>query len=157
MADNRLYLVRHAKAGSRKAWDGDDDVRPLSKDGLRQAAALAKSLIRQDLSILVSSPLVRCVQTLEPLAHLMREPVHTDGRLAEGNGFSTVFELTQALPDRAVLCSHGDVIPDVIAALERRGCTIETAPEWGKASTWVLRRDADGTFLSARAIPPPRI
>ena len=150
-----IYLVRHAKAGSRKDWDGDDALRPLSKAGFKQATALAATLMRHDPSVLVSSPLVRCVQTLEPLAHLLREPVHTDERLAEGNDFQGVFELAAALPDGAVLCSHGDVIPDVIRAVERRGCEIDTAAQWAKASTWVLRRDPDGQFVGASAWPPP--
>jgi 8-oxo-dGTP diphosphatase len=97
---------------------------------------------------------VRCVQTLEPLAHLLREPVHVDERLAEGSSFASVMELFAALPDGAVLCSHGDVIPEVIDALVRRGCEITGEPEWRKASTWVLRRD-DGMFTAARAWPPP--
>lgn len=150
-----LYLVRHAKAGSRKDWDGDDDLRPLSKAGGRQAAALATSLMRHGPTVLISSPLVRCVQTLEPLAHMMRNAVRTDERLAEGSDFADVFELSAALPDGAVMCSHGDVIPAVISALERRGCTIDTPAQWGKASTWVLQRDTEGRFLSASALPPP--
>lgn len=150
-----IYLVRHAKAGSRKDWDGDDALRPLSKAGAKQASMLATTLMRHDPSVLVSSPLVRCVQTLEPLAHLLREPVHTDERLAEGNDFRGVFELSAALPDGSVLCSHGDLIPDVIRALERRGCEINTPAQWGKASTWVVRRDAEGQFVAASAWPPP--
>ena len=32
-----ILLVRHARAGSRKDWDGPDEKRPLSKKGRRQA------------------------------------------------------------------------------------------------------------------------
>ena len=149
-----LYLVRHAKAGERSEFAGDDELRPLNKAGQRQAAALARKLVKRDVTVLVSSPFVRCVQTLEPLAHLLREPVHTDERLAEGSSFPSVMELFASLPDGAVLCSHGDVIPDVMDALVRRGCEINSEAEWRKASTWVLRRD-DGVFTSARAWPPP--
>lgn len=149
-----LYLVRHAKAGERRQFDGDDELRPLSTAGQRQAAAIARKLVKRDVTVLVSSPFVRCVQTLEPLAHLLREPVHIDERLAEGSSFASVMELFASLPEGAVLCSHGDVIPDVMDALVRRGCEIASEPEWRKASTWVLRRD-DGVFTSARAWPPP--
>ncbi|MEO5723956.1 MAG: phosphoglycerate mutase family protein [Ilumatobacteraceae bacterium] len=150
-----LYLVRHAKAGSRHDWDGDDQLRPLTKSGQRQATALARQLVRRDATVLVSSPYTRCVQTLEPLAHLLREPVHTDDRLAEGGDFSGVLELLAALPDGAVLCSHGDVIPTVIAAMQRRGCEISGAPDWRKGSVWVLHRDDETQFTSAKAWPPP--
>ncbi len=112
-----LYLVRHAKAGTRYEWDGDDELRPLTKSGKRQAAAIARRLAKKDTTTLISSPYLRCVQTLEPLAHLQREPVHIDDRLAEGSGFPAVMELFAALPDGAVLCSHGDTIPEVIDAL----------------------------------------
>jgi 8-oxo-dGTP diphosphatase len=149
-----LYLVRHAKAGERAGFDGDDELRPLSKAGHRQAAAIARKLAKRDVTVLISSPFVRCVQTLEPLAHLLREPVHVDDRLAEGSSFASVMELFASLPDGAVLCSHGDVIPDVVDALVRRGVELASPPEWRKASTWVLRRD-DGVFTSARAWPPP--
>ena len=151
-----LYLVRHAKAGERAEFDGDDALRPLSKAGKRQAAAIARKLARREVTVLVSSPYVRCVQTLEPLAHLLREPVRVDERLAEGSSFPAVMELFAALPEGAVLCSHGDVIPDVIDALVRRGCEISSDPEWRKASCWVLRRD-DGLFTSAKAWPPPDV
>ncbi len=150
-----LYLVRHAKAGSRSRWDGDDELRPLSKAGHLQAESIARKLFRCDTTVLVSSPYVRCVQTLEPLAHLRREPVHTDERLAEGADFASVMELFASMPDGTVMCSHGDVIPDTMAALQRRGCEFTSAPEWRKASVWVLRRDPDGSVTSAKAWPPP--
>src|ERR1700712_4147892 len=104
-----LYLVRHAKAGERGEFHGNDELRPLTKAGQRQAAAIARKLVKRDVTALVSSPFVRCVQTLEPLAHLLREPVHVDDRLAEGSSFPAVMELFASLPDGAVLCSHGDV------------------------------------------------
>ena len=150
-----LYLVRHAKAGSRSDWEGDDELRPLSKAGERQATAIARRLAKRDATTLISSPYLRCVQTLEPLAHALSEPVHTDDRLAEGSSFPAVLELCAAMPSGAVLCSHGDVIPEFIDALIRRGCELTTPPDWRKASTWVLRRDDEGTIVSARCWPPP--
>jgi 8-oxo-dGTP diphosphatase len=150
-----LYLVRHAKAGTRQDFDGDDELRPLTKAGQRQAAAIARRLAKKDATILVSSPYTRCVQTLEPLAHLLREPVHVDERLAEGTSFPAVLELFAAMPDGAVLCSHGDVIPEVMDALARRGCELQSAPDWRKGVVWVLRREADDVFVSAKCWPPP--
>ncbi|MCU1503245.1 MAG: hypothetical protein JWM12_2599 [Ilumatobacteraceae bacterium] len=151
-----LYLVRHAKAGERHDADGDDELRPLSKAGERQAAVLARKLARRDVTILISSPYLRCMQTLEPLAHLLREPVHVDDRLAEGSSAASVMELFASVPDGAVMCSHGDVIPEVVGALVRRGCELLSEPDWRKASTWVLRRE-DGVFVSAKAWPPPDV
>ncbi|NDG67366.1 MAG: NUDIX hydrolase, partial [Actinobacteria bacterium] len=37
-----IYLVRHAKAGSRKNWDDDDTQRPLVESGREQARLLVQ-------------------------------------------------------------------------------------------------------------------
>jgi 8-oxo-dGTP diphosphatase len=60
------------------------------------------------------------------------------------------------LHDGAVLCSHGDVIPDVISALERRGMHIAGDPDWRKATVWVLERDGD-TFAKGKVWSPPSV
>jgi 8-oxo-dGTP diphosphatase len=152
-----LYLVRHAKAGSRHDWNGDDRLRPLSKAGRRQAEALAGRLIGLGVSTLVSSPFVRCVQTLEPLARAANVAMITDDCLGEGRHFDKVLLLMSTLPDGSVICSHGDVIPETIAALQRRGCTPMTPPHWGKASVWVVDRNPGGEFVTATAWPPPDV
>ena len=51
-----LFVVRHAKAGSRRDWDGDDSLRPLSKDGRRQADAVAARLARRGCERAVVEP-----------------------------------------------------------------------------------------------------
>lgn len=150
-----IYLVRHGKAGSRQDFTGDDVLRPLSKRGRQQAEAIAERLRAADVTALVSSPYVRCMQTLQPLGNLTGLPVQADERLGEGDDFSGALDMLGQVPDRAVLCSHGDVIPAVIAALQRRGCDIRSAPEWRKASVWVLERDGYGHFVTAEAWPPP--
>ncbi|MDO8392576.1 MAG: phosphoglycerate mutase family protein [Actinomycetota bacterium] len=152
-----FYLVRHAKAGSRANWEGDDRDRPLSAAGLRQAAALAARLAPLTHGALVSSPSLRCVQTIEPLAASLGTTVLSDERLAEGAGFVGALALLSELPDGSVLCSHGDVIPDTIGALQRRGCAFAGTPDWRKASVWVLGRDADGAITRAACWPPPEV
>lgn len=150
-----LYLVRHAKAGDRAAWKGDDRLRPLAKEGRRQADSLARSLARLATGELVSSPYERCLQTLQPLASVLRATVREDERLSEGADFAGALALIDELPDGSILCSHGDVIPDSIAALERRGCAIVGEPNWRKASVWALSRDEAGEVVEATAWPPP--
>jgi 8-oxo-dGTP diphosphatase len=153
-----LYLIRHAKAASRREWTGDDRDRPLIESGTMQADALAERLGRVRPARLVSSPFVRCVQTLEPLAARMGLPVETEEALGEGADLAQVVKVLMSVPDRAVLCSHGDVIPDVIGILERRGMVIEGEPNWRKGSVWVLERDdsgSDDAFSRALAWPPP--
>jgi 8-oxo-dGTP diphosphatase len=150
-----LYLVRHAKAGERRTWDGDDMERPLSTKGWKQSHDLAARLVSLDVTSLVSSPFVRCVQTLEPLAALAGLEVGVDERLREGEPFEGALDLMDELPDRAVLCSHGDVIPETMQALVRRGLDVRSSPDWRKASVWVIDRSKKGRYTRARVWPPP--
>jgi phosphohistidine phosphatase SixA len=150
-----LHLVRHAKAGKRGAWDGPDAERPLSRSGQRQADGIAKRLSDAPPDArLVASPAMRCRQTLEPLAQLLGRRVEVDDRLAEGTPFAEVLELLAELPDGSALCSHGDVIPEVLDALVRRGLEVEGKPDWRKGATWELERDGEGRFTRARAVAP---
>lgn len=154
MQPDLLYVVRHAKAGDRSAWVGDDRDRPLSGKGHAQADALAERLATLACGTVVASPYLRCVQTVAPLAERLGTAVTTDERLAEGRGFDGALELLATLPAGAVLCSHGDVIPDTMGALQRRGCRFVGAPDWRKGSVWVLTR-VDGVVVEATAWPPP--
>ncbi|MGI9053323.1 MAG: SixA phosphatase family protein [Ilumatobacteraceae bacterium] len=149
------YLVRHAKAGRRHDWKGDDRARPLSGPGRRQSEAIAKRLDDVLVTSLWSSPYRRCVETLEPLGERTGLTVASDDRLAEGARLEDAMALLREGGDGAVLCSHGDVVPDVVEALIRRGAKLTSDPDWRKASIWVLELDADGTVLTVRADPPP--
>ena len=150
-----LYLVRHAKAGSRSDWDGDDLVRPLSKNGWAQSKAIAKYLRKRQPSQLLSSPYLRCQQTLEPLGALVGLEVVDEARLAEGEPFEGVLELLAEIPDGTVMCSHGDLVPETIAALQRRGCDIVSTPDWRKATVWTIDRADDGSYSTAALWGPP--
>lgn len=151
-----LYLVRHAKAGKRKEWTGDDSARPLDKIGWLQAEVLALRLIARQPTTLHSSPYLRCVQTLEPLAEKLGVEISREARLEEGAGHRECIEWMETLDEGAVMCSHGDVIPDVVMGLERRGMVILGDPDWRKASVWVIERNAQG-FTSGRAWAPPTV
>lgn len=150
-----LYLVRHAKAGERRTFVGDDIDRPLSKKGWKQAEALATRLAKLEPATLYSSPYVRCIQTLEPLARLMGTTVEVDQRLCEDEPFEPVLELLGELAPQSVMSTHGDLIPATIRALERRGMTCSSKPDWRKASVWVLKRNKRGDIVSSTVWPPP--
>jgi 8-oxo-dGTP diphosphatase len=147
-----IYFVRHAKAGERRVWDGDDVDRPLSKTGWKQSTAVARRLAKKDVTALYASPYVRCMQTLKPLGDLTGLVVHAEQRLFEDEPFEPVLDLLNEVEDGAVLCSHGDIIPAVINALVRRGMEVETPPDWSKASVWVLRRK--GTRITKGKVWP---
>ena len=149
-----IYLIRHSKAGERRVWNGQDVDRPLSKTGWKQSQAVARRLSKRKVAALYASPYVRCMQTLEPLGALAGLLVQAEHRLFEDEPFEPVLDLINEVEDGAVLCSHGDIIPAVINALVRRGMKVETPPDWGKASVWVLRRKGD-RITRGKVWPPP--
>jgi 8-oxo-dGTP diphosphatase len=142
-----IELVAHLDAGDRSLWTGDQDVRPLSELGRRQAARLAEALAVAPFDALYSSPALRCRQTLEPLAERLGLPIavvpelrETDGFLpppgwqrinladacpdphggayAAGRAWSAVRQIRAASPrGRVAVCTHGDVAPALIAFL----------------------------------------
>lgn len=66
-----IYIVRHAWAEERndKKWP-DDGQRPLTEEGIKRFAAVAKTLVDRGVvpELIATSPLVRCRQTAEILA-----------------------------------------------------------------------------------------
>lgn len=149
-----IYLVRHAKAGERRTWTDDDVKRPLSGKGRKQAAAIADRLAKKGVSELRSSSYERCMETLQPLADKLGTEVIDEPRLFEEEPFEPVLDLLEEVPDGAVLCSHGDIIPAVIQALRRRGMEVSTLADWRKGSVWVLKR-TKGRVTKGKVWPPP--
>ena len=80
-----LHLLRHAHAGDPARWHGDDDVRPLSEKGHRQAEQLARLLDRVDEApdLFITSPLTRARETAEIVAGALKVGVVVDPRLGE--------------------------------------------------------------------------
>lgn len=152
---SQLYLVRHAKAGERRLWKGDDIDRPLSKKGWKQSELVAKRLAKLGPAKLLSSPYVRCVQTLEPLADIVDSRIEVEQRLCEDEPFEPVLDLLREVPISSVLSTHGDIIPATMQALTRRGMTVSTPPDWRKAAVWVLKRNRKGDIVQATVWPPP--
>jgi 8-oxo-dGTP diphosphatase len=126
----------------------------LSKLGWKQSEAIAKRLAAKGVTSLYSSPYIRCMQTLEPLADRLGLEIRPDERLYEGAAFEPVLELLGEVSSGAVLCSHGDIIPETIQALARRGMEVQTQPDWRKASIWVLKRKGD-RITRGKVWPPP--
>jgi 8-oxo-dGTP diphosphatase len=151
-----IFVVRHAKAGSRDKWDGDDRERPLTRAGWRQVDGITARLKPEPITALYSSPYVRCVQSLEPLADALGLTVVADDRLAEESPVGEALELLVVAGDGAVLCTHGDVIEELIGELARRGTELRTPPDWRKATIWILDPpDGDGLVDTASVEPPP--
>lgn len=152
----KLFVVRHADAGHRDGIARPDDLRQLSERGLREARGLRDQFAEAGVERLLSSPVLRCRQTLQPLADRLGIAVETDERLAEGQGASGPLALVKELSHTsAVLCSHGDVIPELLDALAAGGTRLRDELRWQKASAWVFTRDGD-ELAEGRYLPPPR-
>jgi broad specificity phosphatase PhoE len=151
-----IYLVRHAKAGDRDSWVGDDELRPLSGRGHLQARGLIDVLADARFERLISSPYVRCMETVVPLATVRRMAVEPADALAEGASLDEALALVRKHSGNgAVMCTHGDVMPMLLDYYAAHGVDIGPAPQWPKGCTWVLDTDATGEVRAARYLPPP--
>jgi phosphohistidine phosphatase SixA len=105
-----LVLVRHGRAGDRLEWEGDDRLRPLDEKGLKQARRLVDLLAPFPVRRVVSSPYLRCMQTLEPLAAARGLAVEPCDELGEELQWERGVELLRGLADAdAVACGHGGI------------------------------------------------
>ncbi len=114
-------LLRHASAGDRGDWDGPDLLRPLDRRGRRQAAELVELLRPYGLRRILSSPYVRCLETVEPLGAALGLPVEEDERLTEGAG-PGARELLQE--DGVLACTHGDIVFEVLGDNLKKGAAV---------------------------------
>jgi 8-oxo-dGTP diphosphatase len=112
-----LYLVRHGHAGNKPTWNGPDSQRPLSPTGRRESVGLIVRLRAEPIGRILSSPALRCQQTVQPLAEQRRLAVELDQRLAVEADLEQVTGMVfnPALGD-AVLCSHGELIGQLLRA-----------------------------------------
>jgi 8-oxo-(d)GTP phosphatase len=115
-----VVLLRHAFAGDRLVWSGDDVLRPLDDRGRAQALALRNSLLRRGIALVLSSPYVRCTETVAPLAASLGVAIELDERLAEGAGGSGARELLVGRDD-CVACTHGDIVEELIGRTLEKG------------------------------------
>jgi 8-oxo-(d)GTP phosphatase len=179
-----ILLVRHGHAGTKEGWAGDDRLRPLDARGRRQAEHLVGVVVPMHPTRLLSSPHARCLQTMEPLAAKTGLVIEEDGALtpdAPQRALELVRSLSAELaprelssselassqsapvepaptapPARIALCTHGEVIGDVLAALAKQdGVRLSRRPPGLKGCVWVLDF-RKGRVDTARYIAPGR-
>jgi 8-oxo-dGTP diphosphatase len=153
-----VELVRHAKAGDRSLWTEPDELRPLTAAGRAQATGIAKRLADASIAKLLSSPLLRCVETVRPLAELRDLAVETDERLAEGADPTAALAVLGAASRHGpvVACTHGDVMMLAVERLLDEGVRLRgSRVDYKKGCAWRLTV-VDGVFTSARYVAPPK-
>lgn len=157
-----VLLVRHAVAGNRSDWDGDDKERPLTETGWAQAEELVRLLSRFEVQHIVSADFVRSVQTVQPLADALGLPIKEEELFSElgypGQEHETLNRLRDmgASLDTTVVCSQGGVIPSLVELLSLEDhVDLMEAPN-KKGSVWALSFEGRRLF-SAEYLPPPAI
>jgi phosphohistidine phosphatase SixA/ADP-ribose pyrophosphatase YjhB (NUDIX family) len=120
-----IVVLRHARARSRRAWKADDQLRPLLKTGAQQSDRVVPLLAAYDATRVISSPAIRCLQTVAPYAETTGWEIETRRRLSEedatAKGVEKVVEELLEGDQGAVICSHRPVLPQVYDALGLRG------------------------------------
>jgi 8-oxo-(d)GTP phosphatase len=149
-----LTFLRHASAGARQHWAGDDLHRPLDAGGAAESELLARLLSCFGPARVISSAAERCVATVRPYASqtgatVEIEPAFTVGR-AEAQPAAAAARVTDIVRagQPAVICAHRENLPPMLAA----ACTALGAQppddaSLGKAGFWVLHT-ADGRLAA---------
>jgi phosphohistidine phosphatase SixA len=154
-----ILLLRHGHAGSKSTWRGDDSLRPLSPWGEQAASALVDLLSEFEPTRIVSSPLLRCRQTVEPLAAHLGIKIETTDKLlpdADKQAISLIRRLTKTKKNNVIcVCTHGEVIEKIQKALgAKEAVSFGEEMARDKASFWILH-SPHGRITSAEYVPPP--
>lgn len=158
-----IVLVRHARAGHRESYDGDDAGRPLDAKGRRQSEALADVLTVFAPTAVHSAPLERCRATVAPLAASLGQQVTIEPVLAEdayrddpAGARRRLVELASAeeAEGAVVVCSQGGVIPGVVKSLAGRSEVPIGEVSTPKSAYWYLSFDGH-RLVQADSYPAP--
>ncbi len=158
-----VLLVRHANAGNKEEWEGDDDLRPLDEMGRDQADELVRLLSRFEVMKLVSADNLRCVQTLKPIADSIGLEIEENALLSEkgypGHEREAV-ELVRRLGDHdeaVAACTQRLVLPDLMRRLgEEDGVELPEPFKNKKACVWALSFEGP-KLVAAEYFPPPPV
>jgi phosphohistidine phosphatase SixA len=152
-------LLRHADAGVRADWAGIDDWRGLTRLGWEQAEEVAARLGGLPLRRVLSSPSLRCRQTVVPLARGLVLDVEPQPELAINADPDRLLSLLRD-PETAsaVLCTHRETLEALFRNLALAHTVVPASdPPMEKAAAWLLRGvvgDRNGVQL--RSLPGQR-
>jgi 8-oxo-(d)GTP phosphatase len=160
-----LILLRHASAGQRTAHPDDDARRPLDAEGAVDARLLADLLACfAPRARVLSSPALRCLETVRPYAADFGGSVEAEaalavprrpsefpaGRTVHGDPLGSLIRDLVAAGRAAVVCLHRENLPQALAA----ACAALGAPSavpqdpvLPKGGFWVVHA-ADGTLAA---------
>lgn len=116
-----VIVLRHAQARTRNGWKADDLERPLTKPGESQAKKLAPLLRAYGVKGIITSPAIRCAQTVDIYARSVKALMEVDDRLAEETKPKRVERSIATVLERKgpiVICSHRPTLPWIFAGLK---------------------------------------
>jgi 8-oxo-dGTP pyrophosphatase MutT (NUDIX family)/phosphohistidine phosphatase SixA len=155
-----LILLRHASAGAKDAWAGDDLARPLDADGAADAQQLAGLLSCYGSCRVISSVAERCIGTVRPYARLVGAQVTIDPGLivaeSPADQAAVTVLATRLAAERlpTVLCAHRENLAPVLAAIcGYLGAVPPAGAELDKGGFWVLHT-ADGALAGVERHSP---
>lgn len=143
-------LVRHAHAGKRGEFDGNDALRPIDERGHAEAETLGLVVSLVAPRRLFAATPLRCKQTLEPLAARTGLPIVVDSGFAEPAELAEIPARAKAAAarltelrggQRAAVCSQGKLIPPMLAALT--GTPDSETYRTPKGTGWILTWSGD--------------
>ena len=120
-----VIALRHGKAVNPGSWDGPDATRPLLQRGSDQALSVAPAIAAYAPQKLVSSTAARCLATIQPLSGYTGLAVSATAKISQDafedgtSAVASVVEKRLAKRRTVVLCSHGPVLPEIIAEVGR--------------------------------------
>jgi phosphohistidine phosphatase SixA len=153
-----LSVVRHAEAGDRERFVGDDSLRPLSRQGRRQANALGKRLGEGTLD-LITSPYLRCVETISPASSRLRRAMMLASWLVEGEpADEALYQLVELTGEIGglVACTHQDLMVGMFDVAIAAGAVASSEPIFEKAATAEFTV-VSGKVVAVSFVAPPKI
>jgi phosphohistidine phosphatase SixA/8-oxo-dGTP pyrophosphatase MutT (NUDIX family) len=115
-----IIALRHAKAAPRESWCGSDAERRLTERGVKQAAGDVPTIQAWNPEKIITSPAVRCVSTVAPLAAATGVKPRHEPRISQDAYEEGISDVRAVVGKRvrarktAVLCSHGPLLPEIL-------------------------------------------
>lgn len=141
-----IVLLRHGTAEKRAPKYPDDLIRPLAAVGHWQSEMLASLLPCYGPLRIVSSPAVRCVDTVRPFARKQQTIIDTEPALgeaahtAEPEAAASWLRALIAESTPTVVCSHRQVLDDMLASLLDEVSGEQARPRSMNGRAWSKRQ-----------------
>ncbi|HEX5297547.1 MAG TPA: NUDIX domain-containing protein [Streptosporangiaceae bacterium] len=165
-----LIVARHASAGRKADWPGDDFARPLDAAGEADARVLADLLACfAPAARVISSPALRCTETVRPYAAGSGGTVEAEAclipygrypdfssRTEQADALRRLLSALVAQRRPVVLCLHRENLPEVLAtmcAALGAPAAVPADPALPKGGFWVAHA-ADGGLAALERYEP---